>query len=124
MMDAPKVLDVRGLTVRLPAGADRVNAIEDLDLEIREREIVCVVGESGSGKSVTAFSIMGLLPKGQLVPTAGEIRVQGEDVLQATTARRARRASSSCSTPCACPSPSGCVTPIRTSSRAASASAS
>src|SRR3954453_12716472 len=87
MTDAPKVLDVKGLTVRLPAGADRANAIEAIDLEIREREIVCVVGESGSGKSVTAFSIMGLLPKGQLVPTAGSVVLQGEDVLQASPER-------------------------------------
>ena len=88
------VLEVRGLTVRLPAGADRAHAVEEIDLEIRPREIVCVVGESGSGKSVTAFSIMGLLPKGQLVPTAGTIRLQGEDLLQASPQRlRALRGS-------------------------------
>ncbi len=88
------VLEVRGLTVRLPSGADRPNAIEAIDLTVAPREIVCVVGESGSGKSVTAFSIMGLLPKGQLVPTAGTIRLQGEDVLTATPQRlRALRGS-------------------------------
>ena len=81
------VLQIRGLTVRLPAGADRRNAVDGIDLEVGPREIVCVVGESGSGKSVTAFSIMGLLPKGQLVPTAGEIRLQGEDVLRASPQR-------------------------------------
>ena len=90
----PPVLEVRGLTVRLPIGADRANAVQDIDLEIRPREIVCVVGESGSGKSVTAFSIMGLLPKGQLVPTAGAIRLQGEDLLKASPQRlRALRGS-------------------------------
>ncbi len=88
------VLEVRGLTVRLPSGADRPNAIEAIDLTVAPREIVCVVGESGSGKSGTAFSIMGLLPKGQLVPTAGTIRLQGEDVLTATPQRlRALRGS-------------------------------
>jgi peptide/nickel transport system ATP-binding protein len=81
------VLQIRGLTVRLPPSADRANAVENIDLEVFPREIVCVVGESGSGKSVTAFSVMGLLPKGQLVPTAGEILVQGEDVLKATPQR-------------------------------------
>jgi peptide/nickel transport system ATP-binding protein len=81
------VLQIRGLTVRLPASGDRANAIENIDLEIFPREIVCVVGESGSGKSVTAFSVMGLLPKGQLVPTAGEILLQGEDLLKATPQR-------------------------------------
>ena len=90
-MNAPAsghaVLEIRGLTVSLPPGADRPFAIEEVDLEVRAREIVCVVGESGSGKSVTAFSIMGLLPRKALKPVAGAIRLQGEDVLKATRAR-------------------------------------
>jgi peptide/nickel transport system ATP-binding protein len=49
-------------------------------------EIVCVVGESGSGKSVTAFSVMGLLPK-LLKPVAGQILLEGEDVLAASPQR-------------------------------------
>ena len=49
-------------------------------------EIVCVVGESGSGKSVTAQTVMGLLPR-ELSATAGVVRLEGEDVLKATPAR-------------------------------------
>ncbi|WP_375460368.1 ABC transporter ATP-binding protein [uncultured Enterovirga sp.] len=79
MSEAP-VLDIQRLTVALPRGAERPNAIEDIRLTVRPREIVCVVGESGSGKSVTAFSIMGLLPNA-LKPTGGRILLQGEDVL-------------------------------------------
>jgi peptide/nickel transport system ATP-binding protein len=82
-----KVLSVRSLTVKLPAGADRTNAIEDISFDVGSDEIVCVVGESGSGKSVTAQAIMGLLPKRDLVPTSGEITLQGENVLDATPAR-------------------------------------
>jgi peptide/nickel transport system ATP-binding protein len=82
-----KVLSVRSLTVKLPAGADRTNAIEDISFDVGSDEIVCVVGESGSGKSVTAQAIMGLLPKRDLVPTSGEIVLQGENVLDATQAR-------------------------------------
>lgn len=82
-----KVLSVRSLTVKLPGGADRANAIEDLSFDVGNDEIVCVVGESGSGKSVTAQAIMGLLPKRDLVPTSGEIILQGENVLDATPAR-------------------------------------
>jgi peptide/nickel transport system ATP-binding protein len=81
------VLDIRGLTVRLPKGADRANAVEDVSLFVRQGEIVCIVGESGSGKSVTAFTIMGLLPKGVLVPTTGQILLEGEDVLKASAQR-------------------------------------
>ena len=65
MVDKP-VLEVQGLTVRLPAGADRVNAVENVSFAVAPGEIVCVVGESGSGKSVTAHAIMGLLPPNQL----------------------------------------------------------
>ncbi|ODT16903.1 MAG: microcin ABC transporter ATP-binding protein [Hyphomicrobium sp. SCN 65-11] len=77
------VLSVRNLTVRLPGGADRENAIEGISFDIGPREIVCIVGESGSGKSVTAQAVMGLLPKRDLVVTAGETLLQGEDTTKA-----------------------------------------
>jgi peptide/nickel transport system ATP-binding protein len=81
------VLEIRGLSVALPRGADRRYAVEDVSLTVRPREILCLVGESGSGKSVTAHSIMGLLPKGQLEPVAGQILLEGEDVLEASAHR-------------------------------------
>ena len=59
------VVEVQSLTVRLPAGADRVNAVENVSFAVAPGEIVGVVGESGSGKSVTAHTIMGLLPPNQ-----------------------------------------------------------
>jgi peptide/nickel transport system ATP-binding protein len=76
------VLEVRGLSVRLPVSADRVHAVEDVSFSVGKGEILCVVGESGSGKSVTAHTIMGLLPPGQLVPTAGQVFLEGEDLLR------------------------------------------
>jgi peptide/nickel transport system ATP-binding protein len=81
------VLKINDLTVRLPAGADRKNAIEDLSLHVQPGETLCLVGESGSGKSVTAHAVMGLLPKKQLVAVAGEVLLQKEDLLQATPKR-------------------------------------
>jgi peptide/nickel transport system ATP-binding protein len=81
------VLRIKGLTVRLPAGADRQNAIEGISLEVEPGETLCLVGESGSGKSVTAHAVMGLLPRKQLVPVAGEILLQGEDLLIASPGR-------------------------------------
>jgi len=84
---APPVLEMRDLTVRLPRGADRENAIQDVSLEVRPQEILCLVGESGSGKSVTAYAVMGLLPRKQLVATAGSVRLQGEELLAASPAR-------------------------------------
>jgi peptide/nickel transport system ATP-binding protein len=81
------VLDIQGLSVALPKGADRRYAVEEVSLAVRAREILCLVGESGSGKSVTAHSVMGLLPKGQLQAVAGQIRLEGEDLLEATDGR-------------------------------------
>ena len=76
------VLDIRGLTVKLPGNADRENAIEDVSFTVQREEIVCVVGESGSGKSVTAHTVMGLIPRKELKPTAGEVLLYGEDLLK------------------------------------------
>ncbi len=78
------VLEIKGLTVRLPEGADREFAIQDVSLSVGKGEIVCIVGESGSGKSVTAFTVMGLIPKKDLVPVAGRVLLQGDDLLQKT----------------------------------------
>jgi peptide/nickel transport system ATP-binding protein len=80
-MSATKpVLDVHGLTVKLPQGADRENAVEKVSFSVQPGEIVCVVGESGSGKSVTSHAIMGLLPS-QLTPVAGRVLLEGDDLL-------------------------------------------
>ncbi len=79
-MTAP-VLDVQNLTVRLPAGADRVNAVENVSFSVAPGEIVCVVGESGSGKSVTSHAVMDLLPPHQLTVAAGHVLLDGDDLL-------------------------------------------
>src|SRR5438270_89991 len=88
-MTAP-VLEVQGLTVRLPAGADRVNAVENVSFAVAPGEIVCVVGESGSGKSVTAHAIMGRLPPRQLSVAAGRVLLEGDDLLQKSAAAMRR----------------------------------
>jgi peptide/nickel transport system ATP-binding protein len=82
----PPVLEVRGLSVTLPEGADRKYAVEDISLTVGRGEIVCVVGESGSGKSVTAQTVMGLIPRKELTPVAGEALLQGEDLLKKSEA--------------------------------------
>ncbi len=75
------VLDIQGLTVSLPEGADRPFAIEDVSFNVGRGEIVCVVGESGSGKSVMAHTVMGLNPKKQLKPVAGSALLEGDDLM-------------------------------------------
>lgn len=58
-----------------------------MSLQVREGETLCVVGESGSGKSVTSLTVMGLLQKGALVPSAGSVRLVGEELLIASDKR-------------------------------------
>jgi peptide/nickel transport system ATP-binding protein len=80
------VLSIRGLSVALPAGADRAHAIIEVSLDILPGQTLCVVGESGSGKSVMATTVMGLLPK-ELQAVAGDIVLQGESLLNASALR-------------------------------------
>lgn len=67
------------LSVPLPTGADRPHAVENLSLDLRQNEVLCLVGESGSGKSVSAMATMGLL-KGEMSQTSGAIRFAGQDL--------------------------------------------
>ncbi|MGH7153836.1 MAG: ATP-binding cassette domain-containing protein, partial [Acetobacteraceae bacterium] len=78
------VLSIQGLTIDLPPGSDRPHAVQNLDLSVNHGEVVCLVGESGSGKSVTAQSVLGLLPPGRLIVSAGAIRYRDRDVLTLT----------------------------------------
>src|SRR3954453_6734142 len=73
-------LSVRELTVSLPAGMERVNAVENVSFDLKRSQILCIIGESGSGKSVTANAIMGLLPKSIRV-SSGAICLEGMDLV-------------------------------------------
>jgi peptide/nickel transport system ATP-binding protein len=80
------VLAVQGLTVKLPIGGDRPQAVSDVSFRVEQEEILCLVGESGSGKSVIAQAIMGLLPK-TLRVCAGKTFLQDEELLSASEVR-------------------------------------
>lgn len=81
---APRLLDVQGLSIRLPQGADRQLAVQEVSLHIAPGETLCIVGESGSGKSMIANAVMGLLPKPHVAPVAGKIMFEGHDLLTLT----------------------------------------
>ena len=81
------VVVVDSLTVDLPPQGERPHAVEDISLELRANEILCVVGESGSGKSILARSIMGLFPSPQVRASAGRVLLNGENLLAASPAR-------------------------------------
>ena len=80
------LLQVDDLAVALPAGAERIHAVDGVSFDVAAGEIVCLVGESGSGKSVTAQAIMGLLPP-ELRASRGRILLDGENLLAAGDAR-------------------------------------
>ncbi|MEP6721823.1 MAG: ABC transporter ATP-binding protein [Variovorax sp.] len=81
------VLDIVGLGISLPAGADRALAVDGATLSVLPGQTLCVVGESGSGKSMIANAVMGLLPRPHVAPVAGQILFEGRDLLQLTEAQ-------------------------------------
>lgn len=85
--EASPVLSIEDLFVRLPTGSERSYAVEKVSYSLAPREILCVVGESGSGKSLTARSIMGLLPAPYVQYEKGQILFQGEDLTKASVER-------------------------------------
>ena len=62
-MEKNGILEIKRLSVSFSTYGGRVKAVRDVSLEIGEGECVAIVGESGCGKSVTAKSVMGLIPK-------------------------------------------------------------
>jgi oligopeptide/dipeptide ABC transporter ATP-binding protein len=74
------VLEVKDLGVEVSIGGKWVEALRDVSLTIHRGETLGLVGESGSGKSLTALSIVRLLPDNARV-VRGSIRLMGKDVL-------------------------------------------
>ena len=81
---AEPLLTVRGLSTRFMLPAGPVDAVKDASFEIRKGETLALVGESGSGKSVTALSILQLLPYPLAQHPAGSIRFKGREIMGAT----------------------------------------
>ena len=67
------LLEIRDLGVAFRSGKEQVTATEHVSLTVNRGEIVAVVGESGSGKSVTALSLLRLLPADKAVYPSGEL---------------------------------------------------
>jgi oligopeptide/dipeptide ABC transporter ATP-binding protein len=72
------LLEVRDLTTAFATQRGEVTAIEDVSFDINLGEVLGIVGESGSGKSVTALTIMGLLPRPPARVAKGEVRFDGQ----------------------------------------------
>ena len=81
-----KLLEVRDLAVTFGSGASAVEAVKGVSFDIARGETVALVGESGSGKSVTALSVLQLLPYPMARHPAGSIRFQGREMVNAAAA--------------------------------------
>ncbi|MEO2099122.1 MAG: ATP-binding cassette domain-containing protein, partial [Brachybacterium sp.] len=88
MSQAPARLEIRDLDIRFATDGGEVHAVDGVSLEVATGEILAVVGESGSGKSVTARSVLGLLP--ETAEASGTVLVSGTDVVRLTAAQMRR----------------------------------
>jgi len=73
------LLSVNNLGVKFQSDGSEVIAVDGIDFEINKGEVLALVGESGSGKSVSALSILSLLPNNADV--SGSIKLQGNELL-------------------------------------------
>jgi oligopeptide/dipeptide ABC transporter ATP-binding protein len=81
------LLEIDGLVTAFRTPRGTLRAVDGVSLRVERGQTVCIAGESGCGKSVTALSVMGLLPDTARVE-AGAIRFDGVDVLALPPARR------------------------------------
>ena len=84
---AQPLLEVRGLTTRFRTARGELTAVDDVSFSVAAGQTLAIVGESGSGKSVTALSLMRLIPDppGRIV--AGEAIFERQDLLRLAEAR-------------------------------------
>ena len=75
------VLSVRDLVIEVATEEGRRVVVDRLSFDLAAGETLCVAGESGSGKSMTALSIMRLLPEPMSRIAAGTIRLDGRDLV-------------------------------------------
>jgi peptide/nickel transport system ATP-binding protein len=87
---ADTLLEIRDLRTHFRSDEGMVHAVDGVDLSIARGETLCVVGESGSGKTVTALSVLKLIPMppGRIV--GGEIIWQGKDLVALNAAEMNR----------------------------------
>ncbi|MFC7399939.1 ABC transporter ATP-binding protein [Chelatococcus sp. GCM10030263] len=75
------LLEVEGMRTRFSTDRGVTLAVDEVSFSLEPGEILGLVGESGSGKSMTAMSIMGLVPHPQGEVTARRLRFDGQDLL-------------------------------------------
>ena len=79
---AEPLLQVRGLTTRFRTERGEVTAVDNVSFDVAAGETLALVGESGSGKSVTALSLLRLIPNPPGRIESGQILFEGQDLLK------------------------------------------
>jgi oligopeptide/dipeptide ABC transporter ATP-binding protein len=79
-MDETRLLSIANLTIRFATDGGELTAVDGIDLDLAPGESLGLVGESGCGKSVTAFSIIGLLPEHGCRVSSGQLVFAGQEL--------------------------------------------
>src|SRR6187431_2823363 len=82
-MSEVSLLSVRDLSVAFRQGGRDTLAVDRISFDVAPRETVAIVGESGSGKSVSALSVLKLLPYPAARHPSGSVKFKGEELLDA-----------------------------------------
>ncbi len=82
------LLSVRNLTVEFDTEDGAVKAVTDLSYDLNAGETLAIMGESGSGKSVSVQALMGLLPTPPARVVAGQVHLDGQDLLKMPERRK------------------------------------
>ncbi|NIX76184.1 ABC transporter ATP-binding protein [Microvirga terricola] len=83
------LLRVENLSIRFDGAPKGVNVVDDVSFSLAKGKTLCIVGESGCGKSVTALSLMGLLPTPPARIVQGAAYFEGKDLFGLTERERA-----------------------------------
>jgi peptide/nickel transport system ATP-binding protein len=81
-LDATPILSVRHLSAEVATPEGRRTVVDDLSFDLAAGETLCIAGESGSGKSMTALSLMRLLPEPMARIAGGSVRLAGRELTQ------------------------------------------
>jgi oligopeptide transport system ATP-binding protein len=86
-MNGDSILQVNDLQISFSTYAGEVQAVRGVSFDLRRGETLAIVGESGSGKTVTAKSLLRLLPEANTTIKGGEAIFEGEDILKLSEQR-------------------------------------